>query len=63
MLWPVVRKNMSRSPHCIGIRDGVKFGNVELQDTMIVDGLWDVFNDYHMGVTAEKYCREISGDA
>ena len=54
------QENMSQSPHCIAIREGVKFGNVELRDTMIVDGLWDVFNDYHMGITAENIAEKFS---
>ena len=49
------QENMSLSPHCIHMRDGVKFGNVDMKDTMIVDGLWDIYNDYHMGVTAVSY--------
>lgn len=48
------QENMSQSPHCAGLRAGVKFGNVEMVDTMIRDGLWDIFNGYHMGVTAEN---------
>ena len=52
------QENMSLSPHAMHARDGVKFGNVELKDTMIVDGLWDVFNDYHMGVTAENIAEK-----
>ena len=52
------QESMSRSPHCIGMREGVKFGNVELTDTMIKDGLWDAFNGYHMGVTAENIAQK-----
>lgn len=52
------QENMSLSPHAMHARDGVKFGNVELKDTMIVDGLWDVFNDYHMGITAENIAEK-----
>lgn len=52
------QENMSRSPHCIHMRDGVKMGPAELTDTMIQDGLWDVFNNYHMGVTAENIARK-----
>lgn len=48
------QENMSLSPHCIHMRDGTKFGDVSLTDTMIKDGLWDSFNDYHMGITAEN---------
>lgn len=54
------QENMSLSPHCIHMRDGVKFGNTEISDTMIVDGLWDVFNDYHMGITAENIAEKFS---
>ncbi len=53
------QENMSASPHYIHMRDGVKFGNVELQDTMIKDGLWDVYNDFHMGITAENVAEKF----
>ncbi len=52
------QESMSRSPHCISMREGVKFGNVEMVDTMIRDGLWDIFNDYHMGITAENIAEK-----
>lgn len=48
------QENMSRSPHCILMREGIKFGEAKMDDTMIRDGLWDIFNDYHMGITAEN---------
>lgn len=49
------QENMSMAPHVLaGSRDGKKMGDWNLRDTMIVDGLWDAFNDYHMGVTAEN---------
>ncbi|MGZ9096763.1 MAG: acetyl-CoA C-acetyltransferase [Micavibrio sp.] len=48
------QENMSLSPHCIQMRNGTKMGNAELVDTMIRDGLWDIFNGYHMGITAEN---------
>lgn len=54
------QENMSLSPHCMHVRDGVKFGNVEMKDTMIVDGLWDIYNDYHMGITAENIAEKYS---
>lgn len=54
------QENMSLSPHCLHMRDGVKFGNVDMKDTMIVDGLWDIFNDYHMGTTAENIAEQYS---
>jgi acetyl-CoA C-acetyltransferase len=45
---------MSNAPHCAGLRAGTKLGDVALIDTMIRDGLWDAFNGYHMGQTAEN---------
>ncbi|MCB1650504.1 MAG: acetyl-CoA C-acetyltransferase [Alphaproteobacteria bacterium] len=54
------QENMSASRHCIHMRDGIKFGNAELTDTMIKDGLWDVYNDYHMGITAENIAEKFS---
>lgn len=48
------QESMSNAPHCIHLRGGKKMGNAELVDTMIRDGLWDVFNGYHMGNTAEN---------
>jgi acetyl-CoA C-acetyltransferase len=52
------QESMSQSPHCTHLRAGTKMGNTELVDTMIKDGLWDIFNGYHMGVTAENVARE-----
>ena len=52
------QESMSLSPHCLQMRTGVKFGHVEMIDTMIRDGLWDVFNDYHMGTTAENIAEK-----
>ncbi|MAE51520.1 MAG: acetyl-CoA C-acyltransferase [Micavibrio sp.] len=52
------QESMSNSPHCMQVRSGVKFGNVEMADTMIIDGLWDAFNDYHMGITAENIAEK-----
>ena len=52
------QESMSLSPHAAMMREGVKFGNVEFKDTMIVDGLWDIFNDYHMGLTAENIAEK-----
>jgi len=52
------QESMSQAPHCIQMRDGVKFGNVEMVDTMIRDGLWDIFGDYHMGITAENIAQK-----
>ncbi len=48
------QENMSMSPHAQMLRSGTKLGSVELVDTMLTDGLTDVFNDYHMGITAEN---------
>ncbi len=48
------QESMSNSPHVVYLRSGTKMGNTELVDTMIKDGLWDIFNGYHMGVTAEN---------
>ncbi len=48
------QENMSLAPHAIHLRDGKKLGDTEMIDTMIKDGLWDAFNGYHMGVTAEN---------
>jgi acetyl-CoA C-acetyltransferase len=51
---------MSASPHVLnGSRDGFRMGDAKLTDTMIVDGLWDVYNQYHMGVTAENVARKF----
>ena len=49
------QENMSAAPHVLpGSRDGFRMGDAKLVDSMIVDGLWDVYNQYHMGVTAEN---------
>ena len=52
------QESMSRAPHFVHMREGVKFGNATLGDTMITDGLWDIFNDYHMGITAENIAEK-----
>ena len=52
------QESMSQAPHCSHLRDGVKMGTAELIDTMIKDGLWDAFNGYHMGTTAENVARQ-----
>lgn len=53
------QENMSASPHLLPkSREGTKMGPWQMVDSMIVDGLWDVFNDYHMGVTAENIARK-----
>ncbi len=51
-------ESMSQSPHCMHMRNGTKMGPAELVDTMIKDGLWDAFNGYHMGTTAENIARQ-----
>ena len=49
------QESMSNAPYLMhGARDGLRFGHASLQDSMILDGLWDAFNDYHMGITAEN---------
>ncbi len=53
------QESMSTSPHAINIRAGKKLGKAELIDTMIKDGLWDAFNGYHMGVTAENVATKF----
>jgi acetyl-CoA C-acetyltransferase len=53
-------ENMSASPHVLnGSREGFRMGDAKLVDTMIVDGLWDVYNQYHMGVTAENVAKKF----
>jgi acetyl-CoA C-acetyltransferase len=52
------QESMSQAPHCMHLRNGVKMGNAELVDTMIKDGLWDAFNGYHMGNTAENVAQK-----
>ncbi len=52
------QESMSVAPHCAYLRGGVKMGNFEMIDTMIKDGLWDAFNGYHMGNTAENVARQ-----
>src|SRR6516225_2721138 len=51
------QESMSQAPHCMHLRNGVKMGDAELVDTMIRDGLWDAFNGYHMGNTAENVAQ------
>ncbi|MDX2264295.1 MAG: acetyl-CoA C-acetyltransferase [Hyphomicrobiales bacterium] len=52
------QESMSLAPHAAYIRAGQKMGNLEMVDTMIRDGLWDAFNGYHMGITAENVARQ-----
>ena len=54
------QENMSLAPHVLpNSRDGFRMGDARLVDSMIVDGLWDIFNNYHMGVTAENVARQF----
>jgi acetyl-CoA C-acetyltransferase len=53
------QENMSMSPHVVpNSRDGMRMGNWQMVDTMINDGLWDVYNQYHMGITAENVAKQ-----
>ncbi len=52
------QENMTLAPHCALLRAGVKMGDAHMVDTMIKDGLWDAFNGYHMGVTAENVAEK-----
>lgn len=56
------QENMSQSPHTMHLRNGTKMGNAEMVDTMIKDGLWDAFNNYHMGITAENIAEKFGID-
>ncbi len=54
------QENMSASPHVLmGSRDGQRMGDWKMIDSMIVDGLWDVYNQYHMGITAENVAKKF----
>ena len=52
------QESMSQSTHAAHMRDGTKMGDIKLIDTMVKDGLWDAFNNYHMGTTAENVARQ-----
>ena len=52
------QESMSQAPHCAQMRNGQKMGALEFVDTMLKDGLWDHFNGYHMGVTAENVAEK-----
>jgi acetyl-CoA C-acetyltransferase len=55
------QENMSATPHLLaGSRDGFRMGDAKLVDSMIVDGLWDAYNNYHMGTTAENIARQYN---
>jgi acetyl-CoA C-acetyltransferase len=53
------QESMSNSPHYMHLRNGIKMGIGEMQDSMIVDGLWDTYNQYHMGITAENVAEQF----
>ena len=53
------QESMSLAPHTIYLRDGKKLGDARITDSMIKDGLWDAFNDYHMGITAENIASKF----
>jgi len=52
------QESMSQAPHCMNLRNGTKMGPAEMIDSMIKDGLWEAFNGYHMGNTAENVARQ-----
>ncbi|SFV36780.1 acetyl-CoA C-acetyltransferase [Hyphomicrobium facile] len=52
------QESMSQSTHAAHMRDGTKMGDIKFTDTMVKDGLWDAFNNYHMGTTAENVARQ-----
>jgi len=57
------QENMSLAPHVLmGSREGFRMGDTKLVDSMIVDGLWDVYNQYHMGITAENVAKQYGID-
>ncbi len=53
------QESMSQAPHTMQLRNGTKMGDAKMQDSMIVDGLWDAFNNYHMGITAENIAEQF----
>src|SRR5690554_2254944 len=56
-------ENMSLAPYVMPkARTGLRMGHAQLLDSMIIDGLWDAFNDYHMGITAENLAHQYSID-
>ena len=57
------QESMSQSTHCAHLRNGQKMGALEYVDTMIVDGLWDAFNGYHMGNTCLLYTSDAADDS
>lgn len=56
------QESMSQSTHVAHLRNGTKMGSLEMVDSMIKDGLWDAFNGYHMGTTAENVAKEFQID-
>ena len=52
------QESMSNAPHFVNLRNGLKMGSGTLSDSMIIDGLWDIYNNYHMGVTAENVAKK-----
>jgi len=52
------QENMTQAPHCFHLRQAGKLGDAEMIDSMIKDGIWDIFNGYHMGVTAENVAEK-----
>ena len=54
------QESMSNAPHYIKLRKGEKVNEDKIKDTMIIDGLWDVYNEYHMGMTAENVAKKFN---
>ena len=54
------QESMSNSPHYIHVRDGIKMGDGKIKDSMVMDGLWDIYNQYHMGITAENVAEQFN---
>jgi len=54
------QESMSNSPHYIHVRDGIKMGDKKTKDSMVMDGLWDIYNQYHMGITAENVAEQFN---
>lgn len=54
------QESMSNSPHYIHMRDGIKMGDGKIKDSMVIDGLWDIYNQYHMGITAENVAKQFN---
>ena len=53
------QESMSNSPHYMNIRKGIKMGEGKMKDSMVIDGLWDAYNQYHMGITAENIAEKF----